>query len=541
MAGLFDLKPRTSREEDSKLLKGTVRKNSPATISFGVKNVAQKIATMKDSVERYLGDKKDRYVLVTEENKDYLEKVFSASVKSGVVAVDTETTSLDPLTCEIVGISLYSPGEKAVYVPLNHKSYITGAVVSGQVQTDYVKDILQRLINNKVKFVFFNAKFDIRVILNKVGVYIVPYFDAYIASRLLNENEPEKGLKALHKKYILNGEEDAFSFGQLFSNLPFDLVPIHTAYLYAARDAEITYELYEFQLPYLTEGTEENKEQELEGVAKVFWQIEMPIVNTVADMENLGVCFDFDVQKRLTEKYHVLQDEAEKAFYTELKKYTKNEYSVSSPQQLAVLFYDELKIPAVNKKKPRSTDNETLSAIGHPLCELILNYRGYAKLISTYIDKMAECAKYDGRVHGEFNQVGTDTGRFSSNNPNLQNIPSKNAEIRTLFKATDGYTMLSSDYAGQEPKLTACISGDERMLYEYNNGIDPYVTLATIAFDKPYEECCEFRPDGTVNPEGKKRRKKAKILLLGRHNVMPHHTAMCVANRVNPTTQGCVS
>lgn len=515
MAGLFELKPRSSRELDSKLLKNIKIKNSPAIMSRGVKNISQKIANMKDSVERYLGDKRDKYQLITDSNRYYLEDVFNACVLNGIVAIDTETTSLDPITCEIVGLSLYTPQIKAIYIPLNHKSYITNAKVEGQISIDFVRDFLQQLIDYNIKFVFFNAKFDIRVLHNQVGVYIIPYFDAYIASRLLNENEPEKGLKALHKKYVLNGEEDAFSFSQLFDDIPFDLVPLNTAYLYAARDAEITYELFDFQLPYLTIGTEENKEQELEGVANVFWNIEMPIINAVVDMEDLGVCFDFEVQKNLSEKYHKLQDKAEQDFYSALSTYTNEKYSISSPAQLAVLFYDDLKIKPVNRKKPRSTDSETLGMINHPLCELILNYRGYAKLISTYIDKLAECAKNDGRVHGEFNQVGTDTGRFSSNNPNLQNIPSRNAEIRTLFKATDGYTILSSDYSGQEPKLTACISGDERMLYEYNNGIDPYVTLATIAFDMPYEDCCEFYPDGTVNKEGKKRRKRAKSLLLG--------------------------
>lgn len=512
--GLFDLTPRTSKEQDKALLSNTVKKNNPMITVHGVKNVAQKIAALKDSVERYLGDKKDKYVLITEDNIDYLYKVRDKAIENGTIAVDTETTSLDPITCTIVGLSLYTPGIKAVYIPLNHKSYISGAKASMQISSDIIKEILTEL-SEKTKFIFFNAKFDIRVIRNQLGVYLTPHFDCYIAERMLNENEPEKGLKAIHRKYCLNNEEDAFSFSELFSDVPFDLVPISTGYLYAARDAEVTYELYDFQLPYLTVGTDENTEQELQGVANVFWNIEMPIICAVADMEDIGVGFDFDVQNRLSEKYNALRTEAENVFYEELKKFTSNYYSISSPQQLAKLFYDELRMPTVNRKKPRSTDNETLTMLNHPLCKLILDYRGYDKLISTYIDKMADCAKNDGRVHGEFNQLGTDTGRFSSNNPNLQNIPSKNAEIRTMFKATDGYMLMSSDYSGQEPKLTACISGDERMLYEYNNGIDPYVTLATIAFDMPYDQCCEFRPDGTVNKEGKKRRKKAKILLLG--------------------------
>jgi len=520
MTGLFDLPIKNNIIADKAVISKASKARSPVVSIKGTKNLAQKIATMKDNIEKYLGDKRNLYLCITDEAQ--LISYIDDCIANNIVAIDTETTGLDPLSCDIVGFSLFTPGNKACYIPINHKSYITGLITDHQLSVKIVREQLQRLIDNNVKTVWFNAKFDVRVLKNTVGVIFIPYFDTYIASRLLNENEPvgDRGLKALHKKYVLGGEQDAFSYGELFEDIQFDLVPIDTGYLYAARDAQITYEFYEFQLPYLTIGTEECIEQELEGVSNVFWNIEMPIVNAVADMEDLGVKFDFTVQQQLSERYHILQNDAEHKFYSILNDYTDNEYSISSPQQLVKLFYDELKLlkPQVDRftgKVKRPVDEETLSAIDHPLAIAILEYRGYAKLISTYIDKMAECARRDGRVHGEFNQLGTDTGRFSSSNPNLQNIPSKNAEIRTMFTASDGYIMLSSDYSAQEPRLTACMSGDERMIYEYNNGIDPYVSIASIAYDVPYDECKEFHADGTVNKEGKKRRKAAKKVMLG--------------------------
>lgn len=517
MQTLFDLPIRSNKATDKSIAKKSKEKIKSASTIRGTKSISQKIQTMKDDLEKYLGDKRDSYKCIRTESE--LEEYITACIDNGIVAIDTETTGLNPLECEIVGFSLYTPKHLACYVPLNHKSYISLLKCDNQLSIAFVKEQLSRLIENNTKTVWFNAKFDIRVIKHSIGVKFVPYFCAYVASRLLNENEPERGLKALHKKYVLDGKEDAFSYGQLFKDLSFDLVPIDTAYLYAARDAQVTFELYDFQLPYLTSGSDDCKEQELEGVQNIFWNIEMPIISIVADMEDRGVNFDFNKQSELSERYHKLQDDAETAFYEELKKYTDNTYSISSNKQLAELFYDELKIMQSPKKGKQAgkkpVDEEALKGLDHPLVKIILDYRGYAKLISTYIDKMAECARIDGRVHGEFNQVGTDTGRFSSNDPNLQNIPSKNAEIRTMFRASDGYTMLSSDYSAQEPRLTACMANDERMIYEYNNGIDPYVTLASIAYDLPYDECCEFRKDGTVNKDGKKRRKKAKVILLG--------------------------
>lgn len=150
------------------------------------------------------------------------------------------------------------------------------------------------------------------------------------------------------------------------------------------------------------------------------------------------------------------------------------------------------------------------------MVKAILKYRGAAKLVSTYVDKFPKILNpKTGRVHARFNQLGTVTGRFSSNDPNLQNIPSHAKDIRKMFKASDGYVMLSCDYSAQEPRLTVHLAQDQKGIQAYLDGKDLYAEIASLAFGVPYEECLEFRPDGTHNPEGKDRRGRAKAILLG--------------------------
>jgi DNA polymerase I-like protein with 3'-5' exonuclease and polymerase domains len=180
------------------------------------------------------------------------------------------------------------------------------------------------------------------------------------------------------------------------------------------------------------------------------------------------------------------------------------------------MLYDILKIKPVDKNKPRGTGEEILQKMDHPVVKAILEYRGIAKLLSTYIEKMPAIANpKTRRIHASFNQIGADTGRFSSSDPNMQNIPSHNNEIRKMFRASDGYVLLSSDYSAQEPRIAAHMSKDEKMIKAYRDGKDLYVEIASIAYNLPYDECKEFRADGTKNPKGKERRNAAKAIVLG--------------------------
>ena len=528
MADLFNLPAsRTNRGVDKSVVnKSTNKKSAPIIVKGG--GLIEKISSINALVESKLGKYKNDYEYIMDEN-EFKEYIYDCKY-SGIVAMDTETTGLDPISDKIVGTSLYTPGKKGVYVPIHHISYITGIEVEGQLDPRIIKEGFETLVKSDVKFVEYNAKFDTRVVKNQLGVYVPCHFDCHLAAMCLNENEPH-GLKTLHSKYVLDGKEDEFSFGKLFDGITFDYVPIKTGYIYAARDAVDTYELYEWQLPYLTEGNSLCTEYGLEHVSKVFWDIEMPCIEVLAEMEDTGVDFDLDYAYELSEKYNKQKDEQLEEFYRildmykpEIEKYKLNNpvnklsdpINIASPTQLAILFYDILGIEAPDPKSPRGTGVEILQKIDNPLCKAILDYRATEKLLSTYVDKLPECInEKTGRIHCNFNQYGAKTGRMSSDNPNMQNIPSHNHDIRQMFKATDGYVMMSSDYSQQEPKVMTAMCGDPEMIKAYQEGKDLYASIAALAFGTTYENCLEFRPDGTTNKEGKERRSSAKSILLG--------------------------
>lgn len=531
MRALFDMPSRGTRDSDKKLAKKATTKTRSSGISFrgSGETMLEKISMLSAIVRTKLGVYQDRYCVIQDELE--LEEYINDCIVNNIVAIDTETTGLNVMTDQLIGFSIFTPNRKAAYVPLGHISYITGVKVENQLSNEFVAEQLDRL--RSVKVVMFNAKFDIRVLRNQLGVYLNAYWDGYLAARLLNENEGDgnNGLKALHRKYCMSGEGDAISFGELFSDIPFSHIPIVTAYLYAARDAEITFELYEFQSAFLLPESTSCKEKDLLGVAKVFHEIEMPLISVVCDMEDRGICFDFGKAKELSEKYKEEMKKKEEAFFLFceensdlIETYKKKNpghklgdpINIASPTQLSILIYDILGLASKNKEKPRGTGEEILAGIDHPISKIILEYRTVAKLISTYIDKMQAIVNPNTRrIHCSFNQYGADTGRFSSSDPNMQNIPSHNKEIRQMFKADDGYVLLSSDYSAQEPRITAHMSKDEKMLAAYRAGKDLYAEVASIAFAVPYEECREKGIDGKPNPKGKERRSRAKAIVLG--------------------------
>ena len=386
------------------------------------------ITSIKASVAQNLGKYGDRYIAIRDESE--LTDYIGRCIENKICAIDTETTSLGPLTTTIAGFSIFTPGEKAAYVPINHCSYITFTKLKNQLSEQFCGQQLQRLQDNNVKNIFFNAKFDIRVIRHTLGVKLNAYFDSYIAAKLLNENEEESNLKSLHNKYCLDGKEDAFRFSDLFDDVTFIYVPIGTGYLYAARDAEITYELFKFQEPYLTKGTPENIESELEGVSNVFWNIEMPLIDVNVDLEDTGVYFDMELDEEFSKKYNEQLIERENEFHKITAQYEKeinsyrrimganckldNPISIGSPQQIAILLYDILKLTSCEKGKPRGTGENAIKGMDHPVAKAILDYRETQKLLSTYVDKLPDDVNpQTHRIHAKFNPVGTVTGRYA--------------------------------------------------------------------------------------------------------------------------------
>lgn len=529
---LFKIPSRSDKLADKLVVKKTVVKKVVSRNN----TLLDRINLINERVDRVLGAYKDNYMII--DKVSVLKEFIDTASKNGVIAIDTETTGLDPLLDKIVGLCLYTPFAKAAYVPINHISYVTNARLSNQLTEKEVGDCVKSLRDSDTQIIMFNANFDLRVIKNQLGVDLDCYWDGYLAARLLNENEESNGLKALHQKYVLNDAEDEFSFDELFKGISADKIPINTFYLYAAHDPVVTYELYEFQKKYLDINS---TRKDMRDIAWVFHNVEMPCVKVVSSMEDNGVLFDKQYAHELSVKYNALLEERLQTFYSEIDKYSNeiqtfvrtskngdkldDPINIGSSTQIAILLYDILKIEPPDPKQPRGTGVHILEKIDNPICKAILDYREVQKLLSTYIDKLPNVVNpNDGRIHCRFNQYGADTGRMSSSDPNLQNIPSHNKDIRKMFVASDGYVLLSSDYSQQEPKCLAALcklQGDSQMYDTFMAGKDLYSEIASKAFNVPYEMCREFNADGTVNKEGKARRTQAKSILLGRLNKMP--------------------
>ena len=532
---LFNIPTRPDKSADMNIVKKSTTSKKSATSIKGSGGLADRINTARVLVDKHLGHLKDEYIVIRDEV--LLHDYISACLKHNVISIDTETTGLDPLQDELVGICIYTTGEKGAYIPVNHKSYITMAKAENQLSKDILHREFQRVVDSKIDIIMFNACFDTRFLRSGIDVSVHCTWDCYLGARLLNENEGagNNGLKKLHQKYVLDGQGSASKFSDLFDGISFDLVPINLGYIYAANDAKITYELYEFQKPFLTETDSECVNRGLTQVAWVFHNIEMPCVDVVADMEDTGVKFDFAKCEELQSKYTAILDEKYKAVYSivdtykdKIAEYTtrhinnklSNPINIDSPTQIAILLYDILNTPVVDTATPRGTGEAVLKKIDTDFTRALLDYRGIKKLMTTYIEKLPNCVnKKDGRIHCKFNQYGADTGRFSSNEPNLQNIPSHNHDIRQMFVSSNDYVLMSSDYSQQEPKCLAALcmeQGDSQMYDTFVQGKDLYSEIASKAFNKSYEECCEFDKDGNKNPaEYKVRRTQAKSILLG--------------------------
>lgn len=532
MPSLFQIPNRGNKESDNQLAKKS--KVKKPVVKAVRNNLMDSINMIKENVEKNLGKYKDNYEIITDTNR--LAEYFQKCDDNELISIDTETTGLDPIEDKIVGLCIYTPGEKAAYIPINHVSYITGTRIENQLTEDQVGNCMNKYLFRDIDVIMFNAKFDIRVMRNQLKVYLNCTWDCYLAARLMNENEPSTSLKALHQKYVLEDAEDEFSYESIFHGLTFDKMPIDPGYLYAAHDAIITYELYQFQKQYLyyDENKVNSDRNGMNGVSWVFENIEMPCVNVMCDMEDTGVAFDTNYAHELSVKYQALLNDKLQSFYDEIGKYTteietfrrtsknafklENPINIGSATQISILLYDILKIEPPDPKQPRGTGVHILAQIDNPICKAILDYREVAKLLSTYIDKLPNVVHSDGRIHCNFNQYGADTGRMSSSDPNLQNIPSHNKEIRKMFVASPGYVLMSSDYSQQEPKCLAALcraQGDSQMYDTFMAGKDLYSEIASKAFNVPYEDCLEFNPDGTTNKEGKARRTQAKSILLG--------------------------
>lgn len=491
-----------------------------------VSTVNAELNEMSKAVQEYFKDSKA--ILIR--TKDQLHDYVTRCIEAGYAGIDTETTGLDRQNDWIVGASLYYPGGVECYIPMKHLVPIFESPYKGQLSYEEVSEEFKRMENSNIRLIFANADYDLAMIYKDLKVDFCDrfYYDVILAWRCLKENELHNDLKFLYNKYVLKGKGDPKRFSDFFSVKLFPFSDPEIAKLYAANDAKITYDLFKWQLPYVTESHPKCKKAHLEAISRLIWDLEMPMVKVCQNMHRTGMYIDKNVanalKKRYREEYNKemkkLQDMVQEIIdnstvsYSGKRPFTKgSDFNPGSPPQVKYLVYDLLR---VTKGNSSGTGKEVLNEINFPVTNQILKVRSLSVLINTFVDKLPNSVARDGRIHGQFKQIGADTGRMSSAEPNLQNIPSHAVDIRHMFRATPGYVMLGSDFSQQEPKLTAFVGDIKEMCEGFAHGKDAYALIASVSFNMPYEKCLEFHPDThEYQPDGKARRSEAKSILLG--------------------------
>lgn len=489
------------------------------------KSINTDLQVISQNVVEYFKD--SQAILITSEEQ--LSEYIDECIKAGYAGIDTETTGLDRIKDTIVGSSLYYPGGQECYIPNKHIVPIFDEPYKNQLTYEQCQRQFQRLVDAKVKMIFANADFDLAMIYKdyKVDFIDTCYYDVILAWRCLKENELHNDLKSLYNKYVLRGKGDPKRFSDFFPVQLFPYCKPEVAKLYAANDAKITFELFKWQLPYLTKTHPKCQKAHLEKIADLVWNVEFPLIKVCQNLFRTGMYIDQEVAARLREKYNgereremeklrdMVQDVVDHVDFPVGKApfHSGKDFNPTSPPHVKHLLYTLMKLP----QGPKSgTGKEVLHEINLPITNQILKVRSLGVLINTFVDKLPKSVAPDGRIHAQFKSIGADTGRFSSQAPNLQNIPSHASDIRHMFRATPGYVMLSSDYSQQEPKITAFISNDPNMVKAFKEGKDIYSTIASIAFNMPYERCLEFHPEThEYQPDGKARRGEAKTIVLG--------------------------
>jgi DNA polymerase-1 len=439
---------------------------------------ASALETTPDSGSRRNDEHKQYELVLTQERLDaWLKKLEAADL----VCIDTETTSLDPMRAEIVGVSFAVEPNHAAYVPVAHD--YPGAPT--QLSRDGVLAALKPLLEDARKpKLGQHAKYDMNVLSNYGIAVRGVRFDSMLESYVWNSSGSRHDMDTLAKKYLgvdtIHYEDVA---GKGARQIPFAQVDVQRAADYSAEDADITLRLHEALWPKL------ETEPKLQ---KVFDEIEMPLVPVLARMEQTGVLIDAGkLKKQSNELGKRMLEIQQQAFGI-----AGRNFNMDSPKQLQALLYEELQLP-VSIKTPTgqpSTNEEALEGLAsqHELPRLILDYRTLAKLRSTYTDKLPEAVNpRTGRVHTSYHQAVAATGRLSSNDPNLQNIPIRTEEgrrIRQAFVAPRGFKVLAADYSQIELRIMAHLSGDAGLLAAFHGNQDVHRATASEVFGVPPDQ-----------------------------------------------------
>ena len=459
-------------------------KKTRVIASSPTRDLSQETRDSQDAVERH-------YECVVDEAS--LEKWLKKIEASELTAVDTETTSLDALAAELVGISLsVKPGE-ACYIPVAHRN--------GEVQLDRdlvlarMKPWLESTTHLKVGQ---NLKYDAHIFANYGITLKGVAFDTLLESYVLESHMPHN-MDSLAERHLgmktIRYEEVC---GKGVHQIGFDQVDLQIATDYAAEDADITLRLHLELWPQIQENS---------GLLYIYEKVEMPAMRVLGIMERNGIRIDSALLSKQGQQVGKRLLELE----GEIHKLAGQPFNIQSPKQIAEILFGQLELPVI-KKTPSgapSTDEEVLQKLAedYPLPARILDYRSLAKLMSTYIEKLPRMADpKTGRVHTNFSQATAVTGRLASSDPNLQNIPVRTEEgrrIREAFIPADGCKLLSADYSQIELRIMAHIAEDENLLTSFKEGKDVHQATAAEIFGIPLDD---------VNSE---QRRYAKVINFG--------------------------
>jgi DNA polymerase I len=427
------------------------------------------------------------------QDHDRLQWWVDAAFAKGRVAIDTETNSLTACTAKLVGISLAIEPGKACYIPLNHVDpthtpagsfSFDKATAPKQITLAAIVSCLSPLLSDPtVLKIGHNLKYDLQV-LAQHGLTIVSYDDTMLLSYVLAAGLHGHGLDelaALHLKRKMISYSDVTGTGK--NKITFDRVALDKATEYAAEDADYTLRLWHLLKPQIAQ----------QQVARVYERLERPLAPVVARMESIGIRIDPEVLRQQGQGIATRLQKLE----LEIHALAKHSFNVGSPKQLGDVLFGELGLPGGSRGKTGAYSTasdvlEPLAEMGHDIVAKVIDWRGLAKLKSTYIDALPEqIDPKTFRVHTSFSLVGAATGRLSSTDPNLQNIPIRSEDgraIRRAFVADDGYELLSVDYSQIELRLAAEVAGITALIQAFHDGVDIHALTASQVFGLPLKE-----------------------------------------------------
>ncbi len=426
-----------------------------------------------------------RYVCIRD--AETLNQWMAEALETGLLAIDTETTSLDPMQAELCGIALATAPGRAAYVPLSHKAGATdllgGGLLDGQIGLEEALALMRPVLQDpSVLKVAQNLKYD-WLLLYRHGIEIAPYDDTMLISYVLEAGTQAHGMDALAERWL---GHTPLSYKELTgsgrSRVTFDMVDLERASTYAAEDADITLRLWKVLKPQLA----------ARGLVSVYERLERPMVSVICRMEHRGITVDRQILSRMSGDFA----QSAAAMEEEIYALAGGRFTIGSPKQLGEILFGRMGLPGGAKTKSGQWSTsaqvlEELAAAGHELPRKIVDWRQVTKLKSTYTDALpGYIHPQTGRVHTSYSLASTTTGRLSSSEPNLQNIPVRTAEgrkIRTAFIAAPGRKLISADYSQIELRVLAHVADIPQLKQAFAEGLDIHAMTASEMFGVPVE------------------------------------------------------